>query len=71
LLLVAHHWPPQDLSRYRILLHAAIIALEEICCCLAGTPIGGLQFTGGQFRPAEFLECTSLAVDEFQHLSRP
>ena len=33
-----------EFSRHHRLLYAAIIALEEIRCCLAGTPIGGLQF---------------------------
>jgi hypothetical protein len=36
-----------------------------------GTPMTGLQFTDLQSRPTEFLDFTSVPLDEFQHLVPP
>jgi len=33
--------------------------------------MAGLRFTDLQSRPLEFLDCTSLTLDEFQHLVPP
>src|SRR5467141_3050963 len=36
-----------------------------------GVPMGSLQFTDLQSRPTEFLDCTSVTLDEFQLLVPP